>query len=66
MPGCSGLELARGVKRIRPDLPIVLMSGFSAQLSHRDLEEVGINRYLRKPLLTGDLKRTLAELLAAP
>src|SRR5207237_10763962 len=36
MPELSGVELAREIRRVRPDMPIVLMSGYrSAPLSER-------------------------------
>ena len=45
MPGMNGIELSREVRRKRPDLPVVYMSGYT---EHTDLEPV---RPGRKPIL---------------
>lgn len=46
MPGMSGVELARHVRRERGDLPILLISGYSEE-PHGELQ--GIARFLGKP-----------------
>jgi len=62
MPGMSGLDLAREVKRIS-DLPVVLMSGFSAQVSEDEARRAGVKTFLRKPVGSGELRSVLAELV---
>jgi two-component system cell cycle sensor histidine kinase/response regulator CckA len=58
MPGISGPELAAHLSQVRPDLRIILMSGFTPdtiqdrEVSHRVLR-------LRKPFTNHDLARTL-------
>src|SRR3979411_3190049 len=53
MPDLSGVELAREMRRVRPELPIVLMSGYSgAQLAER-AQAAGGAEGLRKPLARG-------------
>jgi signal transduction histidine kinase/CheY-like chemotaxis protein len=49
MPGMTGLELARQVQRIRSDLPIILMSGYTATLTPEKFREMGIREFLMKP-----------------
>jgi CheY-like chemotaxis protein len=52
MPEFTGTEFAREILLLRPDIPIVLMSGYSgAQLQER-ARAVGIREVLRKPLQT--------------
>jgi CheY-like chemotaxis protein len=58
----SGLDLAREVKRIS-DLPVVLMSGFSAQVSEDEARRAGVKTFLRKPVGSGELRSVLAELV---
>jgi PAS domain S-box-containing protein len=48
MPGLSGLELARRLRADRPDLPVVLMSGYSPDLAAGGLPD-GV-RFLAKPV----------------
>ncbi|MGE0006603.1 MAG: two-component system VirA-like sensor kinase [Parvibaculaceae bacterium] len=60
MPELTGTELARAMHEVRPDLPIVLMTGYGGMVPPHKLESAGIREVLRKPLLP----RTLAECLA--
>jgi CheY-like chemotaxis protein len=63
MPGMTGSQLAREIHRIRPDIPIVLMSGFaSAELAAR-ARDAGVIEVLSKPLVASDIARCLANAL---
>ena len=64
MPGLTGSELVREIRRIRPEVPIVLMSGYvSASLTAR-AREAGVAEVLAKPLVARDIARSLAAALA--
>jgi signal transduction histidine kinase/ActR/RegA family two-component response regulator len=65
MPDIGGLELARAVHRIRPDLPVLLVTGHGAPPSREAVRVAGVHEVLRKPLLSEDLARALARHLAA-
>jgi signal transduction histidine kinase/CheY-like chemotaxis protein len=59
MPGLTGTELTRQVRQIRPDIPVILMSGHGgAQLAER-AAAVGISEVLRKPVQRSDLSEAL-------
>ena len=58
MPGMSGLELCEHLRRVRPGLRVILMSGYSAETSGSDALPHGVQR-LRKPFTTPDLSRAL-------
>ena len=60
MPEMTGTELATELHRIRPELPIVLMTGYVGPVPSRALAAAGIRDVLKKPLLS----RTLADCLA--
>jgi PAS domain S-box-containing protein len=63
MPDLAGVELAREIRRVRPELPIVLMSGYSgAQLTER-ARAVGVAELLRKPLVRRDIAEALGRAL---
>lgn len=49
MPGLSGLELAKQVRKARPDIPIVLLTGWEVNLDKSQLESAGITKVLYKP-----------------
>jgi FixJ family two-component response regulator len=63
MPDLSGVELAHEIRGLRPELPIVLMSGYSgAQLSER-AHAAGVEEVLRKPLVARDIAEALRRAL---
>jgi PAS domain S-box-containing protein len=49
MPMLSGLDLAQFVKGRKPEMPVVLITGFSQAHDARKLEEIGVDHYLIKP-----------------
>ena len=63
MSKLSGLELAREILRLRPNLPIILATGFSETEKISKAEEIGIKECLEKPILAGDLDKTIRRLL---
>jgi len=63
MPEMTGLDLATSVRENGLDLPIVLMSGFSAQVSEADVKAAGVQHFLRKPVGSGELKTALQDFL---
>lgn len=63
MPGCNGADVAREMRKLKPDLPIVFASGFSETAA---IDAVGGNtRLLRKPFRAEELRAALAEVLEA-
>jgi PAS domain S-box-containing protein len=63
MPEMTGSELVREIRRIRPDIPIVMMSGYvTAGLSGR-ARDAGVAEVLSKPLVSRDIARSLASAL---
>jgi CheY-like chemotaxis protein len=64
MPDLLGTELAQAIRRLRPDIPIILMTGYGGtQLANR-AADVGLSEVLRKPLHRRDLADSLARVLA--
>jgi len=65
MPDLTGTELAREIRQLRPDISIILMSGYSdPQLSERALA-AGIIDVRRKPLVRRDIAEPVARALHA-
>lgn len=50
MPEINGLEMAAEIHRRRPELPIILATGFKASLTNADLRKAGICELLEKPV----------------
>jgi PAS domain S-box-containing protein len=65
MPRLTGLDLAQALRRIRPDLPIVLGSGFSDHLGEQKARQAGISALLLKPYTIQDLAETMHRVLHA-
>ena len=63
MPVLTGKELAREIKFLRPDLPIILCTGFSELINETKARESGIDAFLMKPYAVGDLVRTIHRVL---
>ena len=63
MPVLSGAKLAREVLHIRPDIPIILCTGYSATISKKEAMEIGIKKFLFKPVGKKDLARTIRNVL---
>jgi CheY-like chemotaxis protein len=63
MPEMTGSELAREIRRIRPDIPIVLMSGYVTPALIDRARKIGIKSVLAKPLAARDIARGLADAL---
>jgi PAS domain S-box-containing protein len=64
MPGLTGKELARELMAVRPDIPIILCTGFSEQINEKQAKETGIRGYVMKPYATNSLNKTIRKLLA--
>jgi CheY-like chemotaxis protein len=55
MPNKTGLELIRAVREIRPDLPAILLTGFSETVTPEILKELNISSFLVKPLVGNEI-----------
>ena len=63
MPELNGTDLARELALLRPDMPIVLMSGFGGAQLHERARAAGIRELLPKPLQRKDLAECLGRIL---
>ncbi len=64
MPGLNGLTLAQAVLAVRPDLPILLMTGWTEDLSTEIIASAGVRATLLKPATTVELRTSVHALLA--
>ncbi|MET0506822.1 MAG: PAS domain-containing protein [Burkholderiaceae bacterium] len=60
MPGMTGSELVAEVRRIRADIPILMMSGYVSPALSLRAREAGVHEILAKPLVSRDIARGLA------
>jgi PAS domain S-box-containing protein len=55
MPQMTGIKLARELLRIRPDIPIILCTGFSETVTAEKCKDLGIKDLIMKPVLAEKL-----------
>jgi CheY-like chemotaxis protein len=65
MPYMTGEGLARELRCIRPDIPIILCTGFSHSIDAERARMLGINAFLMKPLTACELARAIQRVLAS-
>jgi CheY-like chemotaxis protein len=63
MPQMNGVELARELNRIRPDMPIILYTTFDRIISAENGKKIGIEKYLIKPVKTAELHQAIRRVL---
>ncbi len=55
MPGITGINFAKKVLAIRPDIPVILCTGHSESVSAEKAKEIGVREFLMKPLARAEL-----------
>jgi CheY-like chemotaxis protein len=65
MPGMSGMDIARELLKIRPDVPIVLISGYLRAAESEQAQALGIREVLTKPSAVQDLVTVVQRLLTS-
>jgi CheY-like chemotaxis protein len=63
MPGMVGTELAGEFMRIRPDMPIIICTGFSEILSEEKAKAIGISEYITKPVVKSEISKAIRNAL---
>ena len=64
MPGLTGIDLAQSMLQRRPDLPIILCTGYSTQVSEESARAMGVSAFALKPLVKKDIARLIRQVLA--
>jgi excisionase family DNA binding protein len=49
MPGIDGLAVIREARRLKPDLPVIIITGYSSEASAIEAIDLGVSGYLTKP-----------------
>ncbi|ADH87169.1 response regulator [Desulfurivibrio alkaliphilus] len=61
MPGIDGIEVLRRVKKIRPEVEVIILTGHGSEDDRRTCLELGALAYLRKPVDIDELEARLQE-----
>ena len=63
MPGMTGKELIQAIRKIQPQTPVILCTGFSHHLTKAALKKNNIHFYCNKPILQEELLHTVRQAL---
>ena len=63
MPGMDGLELLREVRRLRPELPVLMVTAYGDEGRRQRADELGTADFLTKPVDFVRLKQQLVQLM---
>ena len=66
MPGMSGVDAFREIRKIRPDLPVLLMTAFALEEVLADVLAEGVYAVLRKPFAVEHVIGVIARVVAGP
>ncbi len=61
MPGITGVDLAKEIIQVRPDIPVIMCTGYSEQISEEKARALGLRGFLMKPLSRQDLAEKVRE-----
>ena len=63
MPKMTGDVLASELMKIKPNIPIILCTGFSARIDEKKAMRMGIRAFVSKPILKRDIAETIRKVL---
>jgi len=62
MPDMTGDKLADECRKINPDIPVILCTGYADNLNKSSAEEFGVSHYLQKPVESSQLLELINKL----
>ncbi len=63
MPAMTGVSLAKKLMEIRPEIPVIICTGYSEQIDESRAKELGIKGFLMKPFTIRELSKTVRKVL---
>lgn len=63
MPGMTGDQLTAELLAIKPELPVIICSGFSEKINRDNAKALGVKAYLMKPIIMSEMAETLRSAL---
>jgi len=66
MPKMTGVQLARELMDIRPDIPVILCTGFNESITEEKALAMGIDKFIMKPIVKDELAKTIRTVLDNP
>jgi DNA-binding NtrC family response regulator len=63
MPEVTGIKLAEEFLKIRPDIPIILNTGYSSIITEDEAKKLGVKAFVMKPIESKKLARLVRQVL---
>ncbi len=63
MPILDGIEMSRRIKKENPHIPIIVTSAYNEEVHLNNAKAIGIERYVRKPIVIKNLIETIYEVM---
>jgi CheY-like chemotaxis protein len=63
MPHMTGAQLTRELIAIRPDIPVILCTGFSEKVNKKNFKARGVRAFVMKPIIKKDIARIIRGVL---
>ncbi|SLM31503.1 putative Histidine kinase [Desulfamplus magnetovallimortis] len=63
MPQMTGLQLLKNIREIRPELPVIVASGFNTQINEKRCREYNIQCYMKKPYTIDEISEKIKLIL---
>ncbi len=58
MPFMTGMELVSKVREIRPDIPVILCTGYNENVTHEKVKDLRLNGFIQKPITIIELLKS--------
>src|SRR4030065_2557329 len=59
MPGLTGLDILPGIKKLQPEVSIIVITAFGSEEVHRKALDRGASAYLEKPIRMDELRKLI-------
>ena len=66
MPGLDGLSVIREAKRLKTDLPVIIITGYSTETAAIEAVNLGVSGYLTKPFRVPQVLAAAAKAIGEP
>ena len=63
MPNMTGVQLVQALRSIRPNIPVIVCTGFSEGIHEDSIQKMGFNGLLMKPIVISNLAKTVRNVL---
>ena len=63
MPDMDGFQLTQQIKELRPDMPVIMVTGYSEKTTRQETAARGVSAFMIKPFTRDELSKTISDVL---